>query len=166
MGIHRVELPPRKPRGREQRRGAVAVELAIVAPVLLAILLGMVELSRLFEVQNLLDEAAREGARFAAMDRDGMLQEGQSTNDKLASDVKNFLASNGIPSGDVSVAVKDHENPGADFNLDDPANNLKLFDVKVSVDFSAVSYASITPQQNYALTGSVTFRNGVATISD
>lgn len=151
---------------RSGRRGAVAVEFAIVAPVLLAILLGLVQLTRMFEVQNLLDTAAREGARFAAMDREGIVPEGQSANDKLASDVKNFLASNGIPRDAITVAITDHENPDTDFDLDNPANDLRLFDVKVSVDFSSVSYASFTPQQNGVLTGSITFRNGFATISE
>ena len=151
--------------GRGQRRGAVAVEFAVVAPVLLAILFGMVELSRIFEVQNLLDTAAREGARFAAMDRDGLLQDGQSTNDKLTSDIKNFLATNAIPRDAVTVAVEDHENPGSEFNLDDPANDLKLFDVKVTVDLSAVSSSALSLCENGSLTGSITFRNGFATIS-
>jgi Flp pilus assembly protein TadG len=152
-------------RNPKSRRGVVAVEFAIVAPVLLAIVFGMVELSRMFEVQNLLDTAAREGARFAAMDRDGLLQDGQSSNDKLASDVKNYLASSGIPRDSVTVAVKDHEDPGADFNLDDSANDLKLFDVHVSVELSAVSHTSLG-SGNGTLTGSITFRNGFATISE
>ena len=39
----------------------------------MAIVFGMIELGRAFEMQNLLDVAAREGARFASMDREGML---------------------------------------------------------------------------------------------
>jgi len=61
----------------------------------------MVELTRMFEVQNLLDTAAREGARLGAMDREGLLQDGQSTNDNLTADIKNFLASNGVPRGNI-----------------------------------------------------------------
>ena len=60
------------------RRGVVAVEFAIVAPILVAIVFGMIELGRAFEMQNLLDVAAREGARFASMDRDGMLAPGET----------------------------------------------------------------------------------------
>ena len=43
------------------RRGAVAVEFAAVAPVLLAVVVGMLELSRVYTVQNTLETAAREG---------------------------------------------------------------------------------------------------------
>ena len=147
------------------RTGAVAVEFAILAPGLLAITLGMMELTRAFESQNLLETAAREGARFAAMDRDGMIPEGGSTNSKLMEDVKNFLASNGIDKNDITVEVKDHENPTDDFDLDDPENELKLFEVHVTVDYSSVSYTPVAAGDDYPLTAKLVFRNGISTIS-
>src|ERR1044071_8259123 len=81
--------PPCK-RGACERRGAGAGEFACVAPVLLAVVVGLTELTRVYNVQNTLETAAREGARFAALDRTGMMQSGQSANSKLISDVKNF----------------------------------------------------------------------------
>ena len=150
----------------QNRTGAVAVEFAIVAPILLAILFGMIEVGRAFEMQNLLEVAASEGARFASMDRDGMLDPNESATDKLKEDVKNFLASNGVPKGEISVDVKDHENPEDDFDIDDPENDLKLFEVNVSVDWSAVSLTPVSAGSDYPLTSSVVFRNGRATISD
>ncbi len=151
---------------KTNQRGVVAVEFAIVAPVLVAMMLGMMTLNRTFESQTLLETAAREGARFASMDRDGLVAEGQSATDKLKADVKNFLASNGIPHESIEVQVKDFEDPTLDFDVDDPANDLKLFEVSVSVDYSAVSYTPVTSGSDYALTGSVVFRNGRATLSD
>jgi TadE-like protein len=151
---------------RRQRRGVVAVELAIVAPVLLAVVLGMMELTKMIEAQNELEIAAREGARFACMDHEGLLQPGQTANQKLIDDVKNYLASEGMPRDEITVEIKDHENPGASFDLDDPNNDLKLFDVNVKIDYSAVRYSSIHWHTNYTLNGSVTFRNGVATVAE
>ncbi len=149
----------------ENRKGAVAVEFAIVAPILLALVFGMIELGRAFEMKNLLEVAAREGARFASMDREGMLAEGQSTNQKMTDDVKNFLASNGVPRDDISVEIKDFENPDEDFDLDDPANDLRLFEVRVSVDYSDVSVTQVSSGDDYPLSAGVVFRNGRATIS-
>jgi hypothetical protein len=154
------------PAAAGNRKGAVAVEFAIVAPILVAIVLGMIELGRAFEMQNLLEVAAREGARFASMDRDGMLDPGESANDKLIEDVKNFLASNGIPRDDINVTVKDFENPEDDFDLDDPDNDLRLFEVKIEVDWSSMSATPVSPSDDHPLSARVVFRNGRATISD
>lgn len=59
-------------RGRVHRdRGAAAVEFAIVAPLLLVILLGLVDFGRLFFVQVSLAGASREGARAVSVGRPG-----------------------------------------------------------------------------------------------
>lgn len=150
---------------QQVRRGAVAVEFAIVAPVLLAVLFGMIQYGKAFEMQNQLQVAAREGARFASMDHTGMLANGQTANQKLIQEVKSFLATYGVAQNDVTVTVKDHTNPTADFNLDDPKNDLKLFDVKVSVNYSKVSMTPVSANNDYALSAKVVFRNGKATIS-
>ena len=36
----------------ESRRGVVAVEFAVIAPILVTILLGMLEMNRAFDTQN------------------------------------------------------------------------------------------------------------------
>ena len=147
------------------RKGAVAVEYAIVAPVLITLLFGMIQYGRAFEMQNQLQVAAREGARFASMDHTGMLASGQTSNQKVAQEVKNFLATYGINPSDVNVAIKDHASPTSDFNLDDPKNDLKLFDVNVSVNYSKVSMMPVSANNDYSLVGKVVFRNGKATLS-
>jgi hypothetical protein len=100
------------------------------------------------------------------MDRDGVLAPNESATDKLINDMKNFLAANGIDKDDVTVEVKDFENPDQDFDLDDPANDLKLFEVRVSVDWSSVSVTPVSPGSDHAMMASVVFRNGRATISN
>ena len=65
--------------GTSKRRGAVAVEFALVLPFLIATIVGLIEITRAYDVQNLLETGAREGARFASMDRSGMLQEGETS---------------------------------------------------------------------------------------
>ncbi len=156
----------RRPRKSNKRLGAVAVEFAVVLPFLLATVAGMIELTRAYDVQNLLETGAREGARFASMDRSGMLQEGQSSNQKLIEDVTNFMASAGLSADDVQVTISDFANPGQAFDLDDPANDLQLFEVSVSVPFSAVSYTPVSEANDYSLGASITFRNGRATLSE
>ncbi len=54
-------------RSRAKRReGVAAVELAFLAPVLLIILLGLWDVGRMVQLQQILSNAAREGARLAA----------------------------------------------------------------------------------------------------
>lgn len=55
-------------RTRRGRSGTSAVELAIVAPVLVAMIMGQIESSRLGMVMQLLTTAAREGCRVAVLD--------------------------------------------------------------------------------------------------
>lgn len=50
-----------------RRRGAVALEFAIVFPILLIAIVGLVELSRVLMVQQVMINAAREGARRAVV---------------------------------------------------------------------------------------------------
>jgi Flp pilus assembly protein TadG len=52
---------------KTKERGAVAVEFALLAPVLIMILLGIMEFGRAYNVQILLSSAAREGVRVMAI---------------------------------------------------------------------------------------------------
>lgn len=57
-------------RSRRRERGAAAVEFALVLPVLLLLVLGLVEFSRVYNIQISLSNAAREGARTMAIHDD------------------------------------------------------------------------------------------------
>jgi Flp pilus assembly protein TadG len=52
---------------KASERGAVAVEFAIVAPVLVMLLLGIMEFGRAYNAQVTLSSAAREGVRVMAI---------------------------------------------------------------------------------------------------
>jgi Flp pilus assembly protein TadG len=52
------------------QRGAVAVEFALVVPLLIAIVFGIVEFSRLYNIQITLSNAARDAARTMAVTND------------------------------------------------------------------------------------------------
>jgi Flp pilus assembly protein TadG len=54
-----------KRRNAAQRRGTAAVEFAVVAPVFIALVFGILEIGRLVMVQQMLTTASREGARLA-----------------------------------------------------------------------------------------------------
>jgi len=63
--IHQV--PARRDRHGERARGAAIVEFAVVLPLLLTILFGIIEYGWVFMVRQTLQTAAREGARIAVL---------------------------------------------------------------------------------------------------
>jgi Flp pilus assembly protein TadG len=67
------ERPVTSRRRRNGRldRGAAAVEMALVMPLLIAMIIGIIDFSRIFNGQIQLSQAAREGARIAALGTPG-----------------------------------------------------------------------------------------------
>ena len=61
-----IKLSPSPTRRRDQR-GAAAVEFALIASLLFMVLFGIIEFGRLFSELEVLNSAAREGARVAAV---------------------------------------------------------------------------------------------------
>ena len=89
-----VRLRPRKvPTGG--RRGAAAVEFAIVAPVFFMVVLGIIEFGRMAMVQQVITNAAREGARIGVLD--------DTTTAQVDTKVQNYLTSAGINGATVTV---------------------------------------------------------------
>lgn len=68
---------------RRNRRGAAVVEFAVVSPVFFLLVFGMIEYGRMVMVQQLLTNAAREGARVGVLDN--------STATDVNNAVKNYL---------------------------------------------------------------------------
>lgn len=62
----RPRLPRRVHRFAGDERGAAVVEFAIVVPVLLLLVLGIIDLGRMLAVAGSLTAAVRDGARMAA----------------------------------------------------------------------------------------------------
>jgi Flp pilus assembly protein TadG len=61
----------------KRERGSVALELAIVAPVLMLLVLGVLQFGLWYHAQNVVETAALEGARVAAAE-DGTAGAGES----------------------------------------------------------------------------------------
>ena len=65
--MHRIIINWRRRTRKDKRRGASAVEFAIVAPVFIMLVIGMIEVGRAMMVQQVLTNASRVGARQAVM---------------------------------------------------------------------------------------------------
>jgi Flp pilus assembly protein TadG len=140
-------------------KGAVTVELAVIAPVLVTIVFGMVETSRIYEIQNLMSLASREGARVAAMDREDLLLEGQTTNGKVTADIENYLNALGFEKEHIDVQIT-HADSSTAFDLDDEANEFELFRIRVEVPYCETCDSPLPGLDKYIMSASITFRNG------
>lgn len=154
------------------RRGAATVEFALIASaILVPMFVGLTTFSRVFDVDAQLHAAVREGARLAAMDRTDAVPAGQTTNSKIASDIKSFLQSSGIPSQHVDVAIKGPYLPSdppdfnlPEFDLDSAANDSKLFVVEAKINLSDIYGTSHDPTSTIPneRVARIVFRNGQA----
>ena len=80
MRTYRANQSP----NRSTRRGAVMVEFALVAPLFVVLVLGMIEVARMLMVQEILVNAAREGARAAVSPGETDAQVNQTVDNYLA----------------------------------------------------------------------------------
>lgn len=98
------------------RSGAAVVELAAVLPLILILLFGIWDVGRTVEVQQLVNNAAREGARQAAVGSNLNSTTGLEV-DLKQSDVQqtvvNYLTRNGINTTGIVVQFSDLTNPSA-----------------------------------------------------
>jgi Flp pilus assembly protein TadG len=86
---------------RKERRGAAAVEFAIVAPIFFLLIFGMIEFGRAVMVQQIITNASREGARIAVLDG--------TTHSDVDTAVSNYLqrANLTAPGTVITITVND-----------------------------------------------------------
>ena len=68
-----VRLAP--PRGAGNRSGQALVEFALIVPLLLLLIIGLVELARAWNTHQVITNTAREALRAAVVDNPGFTQE-------------------------------------------------------------------------------------------
>lgn len=128
----------RLPQHQNSRSGAAVVETAIVMPVFLMIIWGVVEFSRATMVGQIVTSAARKGARSAILDG--------SNNSAVTQEVREFVvkAVKGVQPADINVAITivpgpNNANPNNQLAL---ARSRDLCEVSVSVSYDKVAYFS------------------------
>jgi Flp pilus assembly protein TadG len=120
----------RQIQSKSNRRGTACVEFAVVLPMLLIFILGILEIGRYVEVYQILEAAAREGARQAST--------GQKTNAQVISAVTGCVQAAGLPTNKLTVTVNDLTNAGTDVSQATILDNLQ---VTVTLPYSAVAWS-------------------------
>jgi Flp pilus assembly protein TadG len=155
-------VSPAQTSAKNDRRGSATVEFGIIAPLFVALFMGMLQAGTNFSVAQQLYSSLRQAGRLASQDFSEKLQVGQTANDKVISDVKNQLKAYGIDTTNVQVTIThaDGASAGTTFDLQDTNNDLKYFKLEITVPYSAVNKNGFLPNTLSNLKASIVFRKG------
>ena len=149
-GFRQPELRRPTGDGSGKRRGAALVEMAMVLPVFVTIILGVIEFGRAMMVGQLVTNAAREGARLATLNG--------TTNQMVQSEVTSSLAATvGTSTGNISVTIS-NANPSSGNTLTNAVTD-DLITVNVSIPFTSISYLTPAYLGGKNLTGICSMRH-------
>jgi Flp pilus assembly protein TadG len=86
-------------RNRKGRRGAATVEFALVSPLFIILLFGMIEFGRMAMVKQVIINASREGARQAVVEG--------ATSEEIKDVVETYMTASHIPidRDDIEISV-------------------------------------------------------------
>lgn len=147
------------------RDGAVTVELAFVAPMFIALLIGIWQATAIHHVQNQFLIATREGARMATMERKQIVQGDETANEAVTRLIRSFLTANEMPGDSATIKIVDAYDSDIVFDLDDPDNDMEYFRVMVSC--TCVDVLPIPPVglgEDFRIGADIVFRNGRAEV--
>lgn len=114
------------------KRGAATVEFAVVLPILLMIIFGILEFGRVLYVDQSLSWAAREGARIAALPGTDNTQVTNAVNEKLSE--------SGLTADNVSFKNANDDTIITDISDSSQAPPGTPIKVIIAVNYSNVAY--------------------------
>ncbi|MBI3670392.1 MAG: pilus assembly protein [Acidobacteria bacterium] len=132
-------------------RGSQLVEAALLLPVLLTLLLGILYIGRAFNVYQTITRAAREGARFAAAPTCSTCVSGNTSpsDGEVTAVINGFLSASALDPTKVSPAISILRNQV--LNPSDPAANQVKgvvvtfgFPFTLAIPFTSLSGTTIT----------------------
>jgi Flp pilus assembly protein TadG len=131
--------------GFRDRSGSAAVELAVLLPIILTLMLGIWEVGRMIQVTQIIDNAAREGARQAST--------GFYDATGVQTIVNNYMANAGLNTANSTVTVYNltqNPTPAPNAPSDDPsaANQLDHLRVIVTLPFNNVKWIFLSQVTN------------------
>ncbi|GLZ35830.1 hypothetical protein Lesp02_80170 [Lentzea sp. NBRC 105346] len=93
-------------RKRSTDRGAAAVELALLMPLLLLLIFGIIDFGRALNAQITITQAAREGARLASLKQPNVVSKTQSAATGLSDVNVSVTACPGTPTPSSDATVQ------------------------------------------------------------
>lgn len=122
-------------------RGQAMLEFALVLPILLFLVMGIIEFGRIFSAYLTITELAREGARYGVVG---------NTDASIKTLIKNRATAITLTDGDITITPQDPANPRK------RGNSLQV-SIHYSVDIVVPLIAELIPDP-FPLTASCTMR--------
>ena len=160
---HSPPTPKSKP-----RRGAAAVELAMVLPLFMTLTFVSMEMGHALNVVQKLESTVRDGGRIAAKDiPPALLGGGITSNQKVANDIKNMLRAEGYPATNIVVTIvhADGATAGLTFDLSNSANQYKLMLITVTIPYNDVKMFPLSITPSTLLSASLVVSRGRSTMN-
>ena len=147
-------------RSQHRQRGTALIEMAIVLPLLTLLLIGIVNMGFLIREHQVLQNAAREGARYSALQANRIDEAGDATAQalvltKIKTRVQRYLAQERITIALSDVTIDQNYTYAADASTTVTAS-------KVTVSYSRsmlMAAGWLWPLGPQTLTGKAVFRN-------
>ncbi len=115
-----IKRTTRRPTNNPRARAAAVVEFAVVLPLLLTILFGIIEYGWVFMVRQTLQTAAREGARIA------VLQTSVEPYANVVGRVAQVMAPTGLSSYSITMRHAEPDDPVETVQVSIPYNDVSL----------------------------------------
>jgi hypothetical protein len=129
------------------RPGAVAMELALILPVLLMLILGIIEVGRAMMVRQIVTSAAREGARRAIIPG--------ATDDEVLGMVDDYLVGSTLGAASRNVQILDADNEEVSI-ADVPLH--EIIQIRVTVPYDEVGIGLASWMADWDMVASVRMR--------
>ena len=123
-----------------RRKGAAAVEFAVVLLPMWTIVMGVIECGRLMSAETILVNAAREGARLAVLSGSTIGTSSSTGSTEVNYRVRQFLDSASISSSAATITVSDLDQTSiTDLTSASAGDRIK---VSVSIPFTSVAWST------------------------
>ena len=153
-------MKPVHRRSQHQQRGTALIEMAMVLPLLTLLLIGIINMGLVIREHQVLQNAAREGARYSALQANRIDEAGDATAQalvltKIKTRVQRYLAQERITIALSDVTIDQNYTYAADASTTVTAS-------KVTVSYSRsmlIPAGWLWPFGSVTLTGQAVFRN-------
>jgi len=149
---------------QQDRKGVAAVECAIILPIMMALVLGLIELGTALRASTIMQSSVREAGRLASMDWRYVVEDGETPNAKVERDIRNFVTASGLPGDDLIVSIEfaEGDSAGAEFDISDSDNELQLMLIEVELPYASISLFPTQYMGGRNLRAGVVSRAGIA----